>query len=39
MIMSCQCLQYDIYSSLDLVQKFSLIEKWFYNSGMIAIAF
>ena len=40
-IMSCQCLQYDIYMSLDFVQEFSLILnlKWFYNSGMIIIGF
>ena len=29
MIMSCQCLQSDIYMSLDFVQEFSLIENDF----------
>ena len=36
--MSCQCVQYDIYMSLDFVQDFSLNENDFYNSGMIIIA-
>ena len=37
--MSHQCLQPDIYMSLDFVQEFSLMENDFYNSGMMVIAF